>query len=175
MSVRLFVLGALLEGEAHGYELIEKGRRWGLETWTEISFSSIYHALRTMAAEGLLEERGLEREGGKPERKKYRITPRGRAAFASIMEKSAELPGSAKDSFYLVLAFLPRLGARKRAELLRRRGEVLRGQLEGLGAKLAFLDEHPEGGYWQSASVLLNQRRIEAELEWLGEQDAERG
>jgi DNA-binding PadR family transcriptional regulator len=167
VSVRLFALGALMEGKAHGYDLIEKGRLWGLEAWSAVSVSSIYHALRTMAGESLIEEAGREREDGKPERVMYRITPAGKRAFAELMAEAAEVVGTAKDPFYLVLAFASRLGAGERGRLINRRKALLEAQRAALGEKLEYMEGHPDADYWSKAAVDLNLRRIAADLEWL--------
>jgi DNA-binding PadR family transcriptional regulator len=167
LSVRLFVLGALLEGEAHGYDLIEKGRSWGLESWSDISFSSIYHSLRAMTREGLLREVGKEREMGRPQRTVYRITPRGKVAFAALMEENAANIVGAKDPLYLALGFMSRIPKPERARMLALRIERLAEQEQGVRMKLEYLEGHPGGDYWALAAVRLNLRRIEAEIEWL--------
>jgi Predicted transcriptional regulators len=156
-----------MEGEAHGYDLIEKGRLWGLEAWSGVSVSSIYHALKTMAEEGLVEEAGREREGGKPERLVYRITSAGKKTFASLMAEAADSSGAARDPLYLVLAFFRRSGAAERSRLLKRRTSLLEAQRAALHEKLERMKGHPDVDYWSEAAVDLSLRRLEAELEWL--------
>jgi DNA-binding PadR family transcriptional regulator len=175
VSVRLFVLGALAEGEAHGYDLIEKGKSWGLETWAEISYSSIYHALRTMAAEGLIAEVARERDGGKPERTVYKINAKGRKAFALMMEEAASAAETAKDPLYLVLAFIGKFSASDRMRMMDRRRDMLEAQREAIRGKLTFMEGHPGADYWSKAAVDLNLRRVEAELEWLARLNTYKG
>jgi len=167
MSVRLFVLGALYEGEAHGYDIIERGRAWGLESWTDISFSSIYHALRSLARDGLAREVSRESDGGRPQRTVYRITARGRAAFAALMmDLSADL-SPAKDPVYLVLGFMRLMDAAERKRMLESRAAALDELAEGARAKIAFMEGRPETDYWSIEAVRLCLRRIDAEREWL--------
>ncbi len=169
MSVRLFVLGILRTRDAHGYDLIETARTWGLETWTDIGISSIYHALRSMTREGLVRERAKESEGGKPERTVYRITSKGREAFASLMEELAMDARAAKDPFYLVLGFMDGLDATERRRLLEARAAGLRARLEGLGTKFRYIEAAGEGERWSLEAVRLNRSLLCSELAWLDE------
>jgi DNA-binding PadR family transcriptional regulator len=167
MSVRLFVLGALYEGDAHGYDIIEKGRSWGIESWTDISFSSIYHALRSLARDGLARELSRESEAGRPQRTVYRITPKGRAAFTALMEESAADLSSAKDPVYLTLSFMRLVGAEERAALIGRRARSLAKLIAAARKKLSYLEGLAGGDYWSTESVRLYLRKAEVELEWL--------
>jgi hypothetical protein len=83
------------------------------------------------------------------------------------MAEAAEVVGTAKDPFYLVLAFASRLGAAERGRLLIRRRALLEAQRAALGEKLAYMKGHPNSDYWSEAAVDLNLRRIAADLEWL--------
>lgn len=60
MSVRLFILGLLKQQDAHGYELKKKLEEWGMENWANLNWSSVYHALRQMEKEGLIEKKKIE-------------------------------------------------------------------------------------------------------------------
>jgi DNA-binding PadR family transcriptional regulator len=167
MSVRLFVLGALCEGDAHGYDLIEKGRAWGLESWSDISFSSIYHALRSLEREGLAKEQSRESEAGRPQRTVYRITAKGRAAFASLMRDFSAEVSPAKDPLYLVLGFMRLVDPGERARMLELRSAALAALAEGARTKLEYLEGRGEPDYWAVESLRLYLRRIEVEAEWL--------
>jgi DNA-binding PadR family transcriptional regulator len=167
MSVRLFVLGALCEGDAHGYDIIEKGRAWGLESWTDISFSSIYHALRSLEREGLARELSRESEAGRPQRTVYRITAKGKAAFASLMRECSSEPSPAKDPVYLVLGFMRLVDAAERARILERRAAALAELADAARAKIEYMEAQPGVDYWSVESVRLYVKKAEAELEWL--------
>ena len=81
MNVRTLCLGVLSAGEASGYE-IKKDIEEGLFShFIEASFGSIYPALTQLAGEGLVTVRA-EEQAGKPDKKVYAITPKGRDALA---------------------------------------------------------------------------------------------
>jgi DNA-binding PadR family transcriptional regulator len=167
MSVRLFVLGALCEGDAHGYDIIEKGRAWGLESWSGISFSSIYHALRSLEREGLAREISRESDAGRPQRTVYRITQRGRAAFGALMRDSSSEAAPSRDPVYLVLAFMRLLEPAERGRILERRAASLGELADTAREKIRYLEGLGDQDYWALQSARLYLLKIEAEQEWL--------
>jgi DNA-binding PadR family transcriptional regulator len=81
MNVRTLCLGILSSGEASGYE-IKKDIEDGLFShFIDASYGSIYPALTQLAGEGLVTVRA-EEQSGKPDKKVYAITPKGRDTLA---------------------------------------------------------------------------------------------
>lgn len=81
MNVRTLCLGILSTGEASGYE-IKKDIEEGLFShFIDASYGSIYPALTQLAGEGLVTVRA-EEQSGKPDKKVYAITPKGRESLA---------------------------------------------------------------------------------------------
>lgn len=84
MDVRTICLGILTRGDATGYEikkLFEDGR---FSYFVEASFGSIYPALSRLTDDGLVkvrEEAGV----GRPGRKIYSITEKGRRTFVASL------------------------------------------------------------------------------------------
>ena len=76
------LLGFLHDGPATGWDLIEEVRR-GLARFWNVTSSHVYRELRT------LEERGLVRadDPGPRERQPFRITAKGRRAFAQWIRR----------------------------------------------------------------------------------------
>jgi PadR family transcriptional regulator, regulatory protein AphA len=81
MNVRTLCLGILSVGEASGYEIKKDIEEGMFSHFIEASFGSIYPALTQLAGEGLLTVRA-EEQTGKPDKKVYAITEKGRAALA---------------------------------------------------------------------------------------------
>jgi PadR family transcriptional regulator, regulatory protein AphA len=87
MDVRTICLGILTRGDATGYEikkLFEDGR---FAFFIEASFGSIYPALNRLTDEGLVSVRA-EVQAGRPERKIYTISDKGRRAFTEALEQA---------------------------------------------------------------------------------------
>ncbi len=55
-ATRLLVLGVVRKhGKAHGYQVRRELLTWSADKWANVAPGSIYHALKQMAKEGLLE------------------------------------------------------------------------------------------------------------------------
>lgn len=108
-SIRLYVLGALeVEGEMHGHQLRQLAEKEHVHLWTDISVGALYGALKRLAAEGLIEEARLEREGAYPERQVWRITEAGRIALARLRVDGLRTVVVRTDPFDLAMARLDR-------------------------------------------------------------------
>lgn len=84
-SIRLFILGALADqGEMHGHQLRQLAELEHIDMWTDITVGALYGAIKRLAAEGLIVEERVEREGSYPERQVWRITPDGHKALATV-------------------------------------------------------------------------------------------
>ena len=90
--LRAFLLLFLAQGEAHGYELIEKLKEMGVKYET-YEFGYVYKTLRNMEKEGLLSSRWNVKEKGAAKRI-YRITDAGK----SNLDEWARVLGNIKDS-----------------------------------------------------------------------------
>lgn len=77
MNVRTLCLGVLSAGEASGYEIKKEIEEGLFSHFIDASFGSIYPALNQLAGEGLVTVRA-EEQSGKPDKKVYAITAKGR-------------------------------------------------------------------------------------------------
>ncbi|GAB6042906.1 helix-turn-helix transcriptional regulator [Endothiovibrio diazotrophicus] len=140
MDVKTLTLGVLCLGEASGYE-IKKRFEDAFQHFFAAGFGSIYPALKKAEEEGLVTCTEVPQEG-RPDKKVYRITAAGRAAFAA--ELAATSPEHKVRSEFLVLIYFAHLLPPARlAEVLeeRQRGfEEMRRMVEGCDV------ECPEAG-----------------------------
>ena len=84
-SIRLFVLGSLdSRGPMHGHQLRLLAEEERIHLWTDVSVGSLYGTLKRLAADGLIEEVRVEREGAYPERQVFGITADGRRALEAL-------------------------------------------------------------------------------------------
>lgn len=108
-SIRLYILGALAdEGEMHGHQLRQLAEKEHVHLWTDISVGALYGALKRLAAEELIEEARVEREGSYPERQVWRITPAGREALAVLRVGTLREVVVRPDPFDLAMSRLDR-------------------------------------------------------------------
>ncbi|MCU1543541.1 MAG: hypothetical protein JWM50_1406 [Microbacteriaceae bacterium] len=84
-SIRLFILGTLDErGGMHGHQLRLLAEEEHVHKWTDVTVGALYGAIKRLAADGLIAETRVEREGSYPERQVFDITAAGRTALAEL-------------------------------------------------------------------------------------------
>lgn len=86
MNVRTLCLSFLYSRDASGYEIRKLCTEGEGAYFVEASFGSIYPALAKLADEGLVTSQ-VEHQAGKPSKKIYAITERGRAAFIDALHE----------------------------------------------------------------------------------------
>lgn len=87
---RLLVLGALRRrGRAHGYQVRADLESWGAHEWSTATSGSVYHALKSMAGQGLLvTHETLPSEAGGPPRIEYQLTGKGDEEYLALLRQA---------------------------------------------------------------------------------------
>ncbi|PKR53139.1 PadR family transcriptional regulator [Thalassospira marina] len=80
MDIRSLCLGALMAGDASGYEIRKMFEEGVFSFFQMASLGSIYPALTKLSQEGLVTFTEQEQEN-RPDKKVYRLTPEGRRTF----------------------------------------------------------------------------------------------
>ncbi|MFK4731167.1 PadR family transcriptional regulator [Agromyces mediolanus] len=89
-------LAVLAEGDMHPYEMYQLMLTRKEDRVVKLSPGSLYRAVERFAADGLIAEVGVEREGNRPERTVYTITPAGREV---LRDSIAEMLGRHVNEF----------------------------------------------------------------------------
>ncbi|MFD0713200.1 PadR family transcriptional regulator [Paenibacillus sp. GCM10027626] len=84
---RLMVLGLLTKYPMSGYEIQQILQQSQTDTWAGILPGSIYHALKTMEKEKLVEIDSVQQTGHRT-KAVYRITEQGRREFVKLLEEA---------------------------------------------------------------------------------------
>lgn len=126
-ATRLLILGAIIErGSAHGYQVRKDLESWQVGLWGNIGQGSVYHALRRLAQDGLIDrmESGQGAEG--PARVEYAVTSAGRAEFVTLLERALSSDGRDVSETMAGIGFITTLTRARAVELLRLRIEAFR-------------------------------------------------
>jgi DNA-binding PadR family transcriptional regulator len=135
-SIRLFILGSLAErGPMHGHALLQLAEEEHIDLWTDFAPSAVYGAMKRMAADGLIAEERLEKQGNYPERQVYSISGAGTAALFRLREEGLTEIVIKPDPLDLALT---RLDPDRLDEL----PAMINGRLETLRTTLAQMEEH---------------------------------
>ncbi len=89
MSTGHVLLGLLVRGQQHGYDL-KRERDLHFPETKPMAYGQIYAALDRLHRQGLIEPIAVQREGG-PDRTVYAITPAGRAELTAWLD-TVEIP-----------------------------------------------------------------------------------
>ena len=136
MDVKTVCLGMLTDGPASGYDM-KKCFESSFGHFFPAGYGSIYPALATLARNGLVEFENVEQDG-KPDRKVYSITNKGRAA---LMEGLADPTASHKvRSEFLATLWFAHLMDEKQINRL------IDNKLVEIEAFLKLIDSFPECG-----------------------------
>ncbi len=153
------ILGLLMEGPRHGYEL--KHALGELGFW-KVSFGSLDPARRR------LEKRGaIEATGGTGRRKAYRMTDLGRTTFDELLAADPDA-GETERAFQVRLAFLAHLPADRRVKVLEDRRARLADQVKTARATLVQARTSSKStDRYRLALMEHALRTTEADISWL--------
>jgi DNA-binding PadR family transcriptional regulator len=152
------LLGFLLEGPKSGWDLVATAER-RIGTFWSITRSQVYRELATMSDLGLI----APGETGPRERRPYRITPRGRAAFRAWLEADTG-DEQIRHPLLLKLSFGRHLKPGRLAELL---ADERREHAARLDAYRERLPELEETDPYAAAVLQFGIRYEQAMLAWL--------
>ncbi len=153
------ILGLLHDRPRHGYEL--KRALGDLGFW-QVSFGSLYPALRRLEKQGFIE--ATKADG---RRKSYRMTEPGRVRFSQML---AETDDGSDREFQLRLAFLGYIEPQRRLRVLEDRRTALQDRLHG--ARRSFKGARSSTRRPDKYRMALMERRVrstEADIAWLDE------
>ena len=164
MELRVVLMGLLLGGPRHGYELkrlLEKD----LSPLFSISSAPIYYTLRKLEEEGLV-VKWTEVKGRRPQRYRYSLTPKGREEAKRLILKNITQIQRPLFNLDISLYFLNFVPSEEVLPLLRERFKELR--------KLRFLlrkqAEELRGDSSRRREAIIaahNLRGVEAEIEFV--------
>lgn len=109
----------------HGYELRRQIELRTMDRWADVTYGSIYPALRRLAEEGMVEEVGRDRAGNLPTRTTYRITDAGREELMQQLRIAWTIPQLTAQAVDVALSFSTLLQPAEITELLELRVQAL--------------------------------------------------
>jgi DNA-binding PadR family transcriptional regulator len=138
----LAVLALLFERPMHPYEMgvILKQRR--KEESIKLRYGSLYTVIDLLQQRGFISARETAREGRRPERTVYEITPGGRDELRVWMADLIAEPVKEYPQFEAALCLLPVLPPDEALELLLRRRERLAQQGQTVTAQIGEAGRH---------------------------------
>ncbi|AWB93272.1 PadR family transcriptional regulator [Aeromicrobium chenweiae] len=160
------VLALLVERPMHPYEMHRVLLERREDRFVKIRLGSLYHTVERLCDELLLEAVGTEREGNRPERTTYAITPAGREAVDARVRELISRPVREYPHFPLALSEAHNISASEAAADLRQYVAALDDDIDELRALLRAARERgtPET-YWVAGDYLLT--TAVAQRDWI--------
>jgi DNA-binding PadR family transcriptional regulator len=160
MNRELLLLGLIRQSEMHGYRIIEFIER-DLAICTDLKKPTAYFLLDKMAQNGWISWTE-ERDGNRPPRRIYQITPEGEGQFQTLLRESLAHYEPVKFTDDIALAFSEVLSPAERLDLLSKRRQVLQARLEAVRST----PSHPG-----MAQFVIDHQcvHLESELRWMDE------
>lgn len=117
----LAVLAYLSREPMHPYQLSRTLRDFGDARSIKFNHGSLYMVVQQLARAGLIVEQETTRQGQRPERTVYRLTPEGREEFRRWLRELVEVPRYEYPRFVAALSLIAALPPDEVVELLRGR------------------------------------------------------
>jgi DNA-binding PadR family transcriptional regulator len=160
MEKKLLLLGLLRSQEMHGYQLNDHLAQ-GPGMAITLSKPNAYKLLKTMEADDWVTSHE-EREGNRPIRRVYSVTPDGEAAFQQLLRESLVAYPISEFPSVVALNFLHELSPQEAVALLQQRRQKVEDHFHELDAVPEEIREH-------HLSHEYLYRHYTTELEWLAE------
>ena len=125
----LAVLGCLAERPMHPYEMSTTMRERGKHESIKLNYGSLYSVVEALQKHALIAPRETVKDGRRPERTVYEITPAGRLEFLDWLADLIGIPVKEYQSFEAGLSLVGGLDPDTVVRLLDQRAAVLRSQL----------------------------------------------
>lgn len=120
-SLALAVLALLFERPMHPYEMAATMRERHKEESIKLRYGSLYTVVEALRRDGLITPQETLRDGRRPERTVYTITPDGKTELIAWMQELLRLPVKEYPQFVAALSLLPVLPPAVTETMLRER------------------------------------------------------
>lgn len=165
-TLTLAVLELLNEAPMHPYEMKQKMHERGTERAIPSKGASIYDAVERLTRAGFIEPVVTNREGRRPERTIYQLTPAGADELDSWLRQLLEEPSREFPRFAAALMFLGALRRKDEAiKVLERRASAFEAQIAASDAMIRDLPADLPRLFIIEEDYAQAMRR--AELDWL--------
>ncbi|MFC5447530.1 PadR family transcriptional regulator [Paenibacillus aestuarii] len=175
MSMKLVILGLLMEANRHPYEIRQIMKERGMHNYMKLQDGSLYYAMDQLKKDGHVEALEVVREAKRPEKTIYQVTESGRKKFQQMLVEQLHEDIKHYHPLYVALPFTVHGDQKKIAQILE--NKIMAQKIAMQRAKDLY-EEHVDIIPRVSLHMMVGwYQRAFAELRWLEklQQDAEEG
>jgi len=167
MAVKYAILGILSEKERHGYDLKAAFDERVGDFWS-LNYGQIYTTLDRLEREGLVEWRE-EAQEKRPDRKIYRITPKGRRELEDWLSQPVGRARALRDELFIKLLFLDRANPEPIFKLIDEQKRIYLRHMQRLTQRKYDLSKRPDRDAAIVTEVLIDAAlfHAEADIRWI--------
>jgi DNA-binding PadR family transcriptional regulator len=159
------LLALLREAPMHPYQMQRLLRLRHKDEILVLRRGSLYHAIARLMRTGLIVVEKTEREGKRPERTTYRITPAGLTAFLKELRKIVATPRRESSEFMAAMSFLVHLNPKESCRYLEERAQTLEMEIRQRTSGIRAASTHVARINLIESEFLL--AMLKAELAWV--------
>ena len=159
------VLALLREAPMHPYQMQRLLHLRHKDELLALKRGSLYHAIRRLTRDGLIEVEKTAREGNRPERTSYRITSAGLKAFLGVLRRILATPRREPSECMVAMSFLVHLEPEEAGRFLDERDKNLTNEISQLAVGLGAASERVERINLIESEYLL--AMLKAERAWV--------
>lgn len=169
MPLRFAILWCLARGIRHGYEMRRALAEMTDGLW-EINPGHVYHALRTLERDDLVQLANVVAQENYPDRKEYALTATGEAVLAEWLGQPVSPDRAPKDEATLKLILLVEAGnSAALADYLTAQRAIYERDRAALHAQFAALSADERAGRLTVQAAI---EEVEGNLRWLAHAEA---
>jgi DNA-binding PadR family transcriptional regulator len=105
MLMKLAILGLLMEGDSHTYEIRQKMKERAMHKYIKIQDGSLYYAMDQLSKAGFVNAVEVINDSNRPDRTVYSISDSGKIKFQELLFKQMELPDRFMSPLHIALVF----------------------------------------------------------------------
>jgi DNA-binding PadR family transcriptional regulator len=136
------VLALLREGPMHPYQMQRLLHLRHKDEILALKRGSLYHAIRRLLHDKLIDAKSTGREGRRPERTTYAITSAGRKELSRNLRQMIAVPRHESSDFMAAMSFIVHLTPAESLQKLEDRSKILEQEIVARGAGMAAAAKH---------------------------------
>jgi DNA-binding PadR family transcriptional regulator len=105
MSMKLAILGLLMEGDSHTYEIRQTMKARAMHNYIKIQDGSLYYAMDQLSKAGYVNTVEVINDSNRPDRTVYSVSDSGKIKFQELLIKQMELPDRFMSPLHIALVF----------------------------------------------------------------------
>ncbi|HEY1580953.1 MAG TPA: helix-turn-helix transcriptional regulator [Terracidiphilus sp.] len=136
------VLALLREAPMHPYQMQSLLRTRHKDEILALRRGSLYHAIGRLVRDALIAAKSTGRDGRRPERTTYAITPAGRKEFTRVLRQIIAVPRRESSEFMAAMSFLVHLTPSEALPRLEERATHLANEIAHRSAGISAVSAH---------------------------------